>query len=76
MHDLKEKLVNFNIFVLGPAPAPIFKKNKQFRMQLLLKSLSRKELHSALHFLKQSLSPKVIPSGVSFNIDVDPLEVT
>ena len=76
MHDLKEKLVNFNVSVLGPAPAPIFKKNKQFRMQLLLKSPSRKDLHSALHFLKQSLNSKAIPSGVSFNIDVDPLEVT
>lgn len=75
MHSLKDELQIFAVKVLGPAPAPIFKKNNQYRMQLLLKSNSRRDLHRALEVMKARLDPQKIPSGISFNIDVDPLEV-
>lgn len=75
MHMVKDELVFDKINILGPAPAPIFKKNKQYRMQLMLKSTSRKELHKALNFIQDYLRVIKIPHGVIFSIDVDPLEV-
>ncbi len=75
LHMLKDELVADNVKVLGPAPAPMFKKNKHYRMQLMLKSSSRKDLHIALKFIKEWLILNKIPYGISFSIDVDPLEV-
>jgi len=75
MYLLKNELIFDKIKVLGPAPAPIFKKNKQYRMQLMLKSNLRKELHNSLDYIKEYLQVNKIPYGISFCIDVDPLEV-
>lgn len=75
MYMLKDELIIDKVKILGPAPAPMFKKNKQYRMQLMLKSNSRKDLHIVLNYIQDFLRTKKIPSGIGFNIDVDPLEI-
>ena len=59
--------------VLGPIPAPFSKKAGQYRWQLLLQHVSRKQLQSAL----SRYSPELIKSSqVRLILDVDPLDLS
>lgn len=75
LYTIKDKLQKYDLSVLGPAPAPLFKKSGKYRMQIMLKSVSRKELHLALQNLKQFLQNTKKTSSINYSIDVDPLEV-
>lgn len=59
--------------VLGPAPAPVLKKQDRFRYLLLLKALSAgnaaRIMRLALHNTGQ------LPSGVRLKVDVDPVNL-
>ncbi|KTD19541.1 primosomal protein N' [Legionella londiniensis] len=76
LHTLKEFLLKQNVEILGPAPAPLAKKAHQYRMQLLLKAPSRKELQSALTQLGGLPTIKKITKGVRWNVDVDPVDLS
>jgi primosomal protein N' (replication factor Y) len=69
---LAESAVNLQLF--GPAPAPLAKKANQHRMQLLIKSPSRKHLQAALTQLRSYLI--LNKQSVRWNIDVDPLDLS
>ncbi len=59
--------------VLGPIPAPFSKKAGQYRWQLLLQHVSRKQLQTAL----SRYSPELIKSSqVRLILDVDPLDLS
>lgn len=58
--------------ILGPATAPLAKIRGRFRWQILLKSLSRQELHRLLRRFKEEFSP---PSTVRVQVDVDPVDM-
>ena len=59
--------------VLGPIPAPFSKKAGQYRWQLLLQHVSRKQLQAAL----SRYSPELIKSSqVRLILDVDPLDLS
>jgi len=64
-----------NVSVLGPVPAPMLKRQGQYRYQLLLQSPSRQALHTllneALPFFEKSPSAK----RVRWSLDVDPVEM-
>jgi primosomal protein N' (replication factor Y) len=76
MHKAKKQLQEHNIIVLGPAPAPLARKSGLFRMQLMLKSSSRKKLNHALSTLKVLLANNKIASNLNFSIDVDPMDLS
>lgn len=74
LHAVK-KLLQEHVSTLGPAPAPLARKAGQHRMQLLVKSPSRKRLQAALTMMrKQLLTPQY--NGVRWNIDVDPADLS
>lgn len=65
------------LFILGPASAPMGKKNNYFRMQLLVKSANRKQLQSALSNLRCFLASNIkLSNSVRWNIDVDPIDLS
>tara|TARA_B100000678_G_scaffold290923_1_gene305414 strand:+ start:3535 stop:5703 length:2169 start_codon:yes stop_codon:yes gene_type:complete len=71
---LKPYLQNFNLDLLGPAPAPLYRKARVYRLQLLLKATNRPILHQALHALCQHITLSR-HQGVQWSIDVDPIDL-
>jgi primosomal protein N' (replication factor Y) len=63
------------IELLGPAPAPMLRRQGRYRFQLLLQAGSR----NALHALLAALTPQIemLPGArrVRWSIDVDPIEL-
>ena len=65
---------NEDISVLGPLPAPMQKRQKLFRMQLILNSNDRKGLHQTLHLLK---TQKTVENKhhIQWFVDIDPVSL-
>ncbi len=76
LHTVKDHLQATDVQVLGPAPAPLARKADQHRMQLLMKSSSRKKLHMALTHMRHWLIADKISTSVRWNIDVDPMDLS
>jgi len=76
LQQTKLWLATHPVKVLGPAPAPLARKANLFRMQLLLKSGSRKHLHSTLTAMRSWLTMNKQHSGLRWNIDVDPQDLS
>ncbi|KTC88054.1 primosomal protein N' (replication factor Y) [Legionella drozanskii LLAP-1] len=76
LHTSKEQLETEGIRVLGPAPAPLARKADQHRMQLLVKSSSRKVLHHALTKLRLWLTMNKLSNNVRWNVDIDPMDLS
>lgn len=76
LHAVKTYLNTKNISILGPAPAPLARKAHQHRMQLLIKSSSRKALHSGLKEMREWLSSNTISRSITWNIDIDPIDLS
>lgn len=75
-HAIKAQLDLYNMQVLGPAPAPLARKASLHRMQLLVKSPSRQKLRIALVNLREWIVNIKISSGIRWNIDVDPIDLS
>ncbi len=76
MQRIKQRLKSSHLMVLGPAPAPLARKAGYHRMQLLLKAQSRRELASELAALRAFLNGSKLISGIRWNIDVDPVDLS
>lgn len=72
----KEQLQGHPLTVMGPAPAPLPRKANQYRMQLLIKSASRKVLKTSLTQLREWLTINKLSNGVRWNVDVDPMDLS
>jgi primosomal protein N' (replication factor Y) (superfamily II helicase) len=57
--------------ILGPAVAPVPKLKREFRYQLLLKSVSRKRLNELLQQIRHFAAARRWPA-TALVIDVDP----
>lgn len=76
LHATKDQIQTHPITVMGPAPAPLPRKANQHRMQLLIKSPSRKVLKSSLTELREWLTITKLSNGVRWNVDVDPMDLS
>ncbi|MBN2056399.1 primosomal protein N' [bacterium] len=63
------------IQVMGPAPAPIFKRKDEYQWQLLLRSVSRPALHAHLRDNRARLAEIQREHKCKLAIDVDPYDV-
>ena len=63
---------NEDISVLGPLPAPMQKRQKLYRMQLILNSNNRKSLHQTIHQLKAQNKTEN-PHNIVWFVDIDPV---
>jgi primosomal protein N' (replication factor Y) len=61
-----------NVRLLGPAEAPVFRLNGYYRFHFQLQSPSAAQLHRVL---REALAVVRPPSGVEFQIDVDPFNM-
>jgi primosomal protein N' (replication factor Y) len=61
--------------VLGPVPAPMLKRQGQFRFQLLLQSTLRKPLHDVINYCVSFLQSTKLAKKVKWSLDVDPQEM-
>lgn len=76
LHAMKAFLNNDYLTALGPAPAPLARKAEQHRMQLLIKSASRKVLQQALTAARQHLvTNRKLANGIQWSVDVDPVDL-
>ncbi len=77
LHATKDQIRVHPITVMGPAPAPLARKDNQHRMQLLLKSSSRMVLKNSLTQLREWLTINTkLSNGVRWNVDVDPMDLS
>ncbi|WP_045097709.1 primosomal protein N' [Legionella fallonii] len=76
MHAAKDQIKTHPLIVMGPAPAPLPRKANQHRMQLLIKSHSRKILNSSLTQLREWLTITKLSNGIRWNVDVDPMDLS
>lgn len=76
LHKVKQALESEGIRVMGPAPAPLARKAEQHRMQILIKSGSRKTLHGALTRLRLWLQANKLSQSIRWTIDVDPIDLS
>jgi primosomal protein N' (replication factor Y) len=61
--------------VLGPAPAPIERIKRRYRWQVMLKSIGRPEMRSALAAMREEIGARAHRRGVRLALDLDPLNM-
>ncbi|MGQ3889192.1 primosomal protein N' [Legionella sp. CNM-1927-20] len=76
LKSIKSYLSEQSLQILGPAPAPLARKANLFRMQLLIKSSSRKHLHLALTTMREWIKITRQSQDIRWNIDVDPMDLS
>lgn len=76
LHAIKQVLHQPSIQALGPAPAPLARKANLYRMQLLIKTPTRKARDAALTAVRAWFSKNKDIKGVRWNIDVDPMDLS
>jgi primosomal protein N' (replication factor Y) len=69
----KEAKIPAGLRLLGPAKAPMLKRNQYYRSQLLLQARSRVELAQGLSCLRELL--KKAPSNLRLSLDIDPIDL-
>ncbi|MDA2923871.1 primosomal protein N', partial [Acidobacteria bacterium AH-259-L09] len=74
LHNRDNLSVKRRMRILGPAPAALEKLKGQYRLQILIKTTSRKELHQVLECTLNDLREKKVSlKGIS--IDIDPISL-
>ncbi|WP_419419676.1 primosomal protein N' [Legionella sp. D16C41] len=76
LKSIKTYLNNNSLQILGPAPAPLARKANLFRMQLLIKASSRKQLHLSLTSMREWIKITKQAQDIRWSIDIDPLDLT
>ncbi|STX52871.1 primosomal protein N' (replication factor Y) (superfamily II helicase) [Legionella busanensis] len=76
LKSIKNYLSEQSLQILGPAPSPLARKANVFRMQLLIKSSSRKHLHLSLTAMREWIRITKQSQDIRWNIDVDPMDLS
>lgn len=69
-------LRQYDIMVLGPAPAPMERRQGKFRAQLLLLAPQRQMLHQQIPNIIQTLSEHPLTRRCRWHLDIDPTDLT
>lgn len=67
----EKKRLQAGVEILGPAPAPLEKLNRNYRWQILLKAADLDQLHSLCRQVREH-RPELVPTRCRLLIDVDP----
>lgn len=76
LHAMKDILATKSLDILGPAPAPLGKKANVYRLQLMVKSASRKKLQVVLTEIRDTVAKEKLNAGIRWSIDVDPMDLS
>jgi len=66
---------NPTVSIMGPIPAPMYKKMGFFQMQLLFNGNNRKSLHQTLKKIMLSMRQSKIPNTLIWSLDLDPVSL-
>ncbi|HMW06965.1 MAG TPA: primosomal protein N' [Leptospiraceae bacterium] len=73
-NELDKKISNLNlkdVYILGPAPAPFYKIDSNFRNHIVIKTNSLQRVRDVIRELKMIS----LPSNVYLEIDIDPMDL-
>jgi len=73
---LADTTVNDTVSIMGPIPAPMYKKMGQYQMQLILNGNDRKSLHSTLKQIVIFLRNNKICNNIIWSLDLDPINLS
>ena len=76
LHAVKRQFSLHPVQCMGPAPAPLARKDYEYRMQLLVKAEKRSQLAAALYALRQWLDSDKRHQRLRLSIDVDPQDLS
>jgi primosomal protein N' (replication factor Y) len=74
-HVLVNSNVDETVSVMGPLPAPMYKKMGFFQMQLIFNGNNRNSLHQSLKHLTIFLRNSKITNNIIWNLDIDPINL-
>ncbi|MFC0181004.1 primosomal protein N' [Thorsellia kenyensis] len=63
-----------NLWILGPVPSLLAKRQGRFRWQLLIQHKDRQKLHQQLNLLNAILSHQTTGNKLRWSLDIDPLD--
>lgn len=75
-HILTNVTENPTVNIMGPIPAPIYKKMDHYQMQLIFNGNDRKSLHQSLHQITTLLQKNKITNGIIWSLDLDPINLS
>lgn len=67
---------NPTVNIMGPIPAPIYKKMDHYQMQLIFNGNNRKSLHKSLQQIINLLQKNKITQGIIWGLDLDPINIS
>lgn len=67
---------NETVSIMGPIPAPMYKKMGQYQMQLILNGNDRKSLHNTLKHIVTFLRNNKVCNNVIWSLDLDPINLS
>ena len=67
---------NSTVSLMGPIPAPMYKKMGQYNMQLILNGNERRSLHATLKQIVSYLKNNKICNNVIWSLDLDPINLS
>jgi len=73
---LADTTENETVSIMGPIPAPMYKKMGQFQMQLIFNGNNRKSLHNTLKQIICLLRNNKICNNVIWSLDLDPINLS
>jgi primosomal protein N' (replication factor Y) len=71
----RQRLQGFNLSILGPIPAPMERRAKWYRAQLLLTAEQRKDIHIAISETIPHLNKLSKKGRLRWSIDIDPIDM-
>jgi len=66
---------NPTVSIMGPIPAPMYKKMGQFQMQLIFNGNHRQSLHNSLKQITSYIRASKITSNIIWSLDIDPINL-
>lgn len=80
LNDFFENLLenvteNPTVSIMGPIPAPMYKKMGQFQMQLIFNGNHRQSLHSSLNQITSYIRNSKIANNIIWSLDIDPINL-
>ncbi len=67
---------NETVSIMGPIPAPMYKKMGQYQMQLIFNGNDRKSLHQSLSQIVSFLRNNKICNNIIWSLDLDPINLS
>ena len=66
---------NPTVSIMGPIPAPMYKKMGQYQMQLIFNGNHRQSLHNSLNQITQHIRNNKMANNIIWSLDLDPINL-